>query len=89
MPDVDGMHSGRAVREQDVGEAACRGSHVERDASKRVKGEHGKAVRELQPAATDPGVIRAIQAQGDIIEHLITWFRDPPVAAHDPTSEDE
>ena len=54
---VDRIDAGRAMGEQDVGEAARRRADIGADAVRDREAEMRKAVRQLQAAARYPGMI--------------------------------
>jgi len=57
VPDIDGVHAERAMRQQHVGEAAGGCAHVERDAALGREAEMAQRVRELEATARHPRVV--------------------------------
>ena len=55
-PDVDRNNAPRSTRQQDFGEAACRGAKVQAVPACGIDPERTEGMIKLQPAARDPGM---------------------------------
>jgi hypothetical protein len=89
VPDVDGIDTGRAALQQDVGEAAGRGADVERDAIPRFDLEMIECMGELDPAARDVRHSRCPDLEREIRRHRLARLVEAPLAGKDPPGEDQ
>src|SRR3546814_2965941 len=89
VSDVDRIDPLCAAREKDVGEAARRCPHIQRDRAGHVPSEVIETARQLHPATAHPGMVAALDDKACIFGQCLAGLGDTAVAHIDqPTSEE-
>ena len=89
VADIDGIDLRGAVGQQHVGEAAGRGADIDRDRALGIEREMRERVRELQPAARDPGMILALDLERRVLRHQVAGLGDAAVGAEHLAGHDQ
>jgi hypothetical protein len=89
VADIDGMYAFGAARQQHIGEAAGRGTNIERDLIPNLDREMIECVGELEAAARDPGMIAPFEREGCVRGKLFAGFVNAVLAAAHQAGEDQ
>jgi hypothetical protein len=86
---VERVHPARAALEQDVGEAAGRGAHVQGDGARDVQPPGVERRRQLEPAAADVGQRRPQHGDAGVVGDGLAGLGGRPPVDLDRPGQDE